>query len=107
MSDRYERFRETFEIDYPAERVLRLTLNKPETLNSLDQTGHRNMTYIWNEIDQDPDVSAVILTAKGQREDKERALSTGADLFISKPFSNADLISAVETLANGRPGTAA
>ena len=72
MSDRYAEFT-TFEVDYPAERVLRLTLNKPETLNSLDQTGHRHMTYIWNAIDQDPDVSSVILTGKG------RAFSAGGD----------------------------
>lgn len=51
-------------------------------------------------------VPVLILTAKGQREDKELALETGADLFISKPFANAELIAAVQSLANGRPGAA-
>lgn len=41
----------------------------------------------------------LMLTAKGQREDRDRALSTGADRFITKPFSNAELVDAVRTLA--------
>ncbi len=41
----------------------------------------------------------LVLTAKGQREDRERALEAGADLFITKPFSNADLVDAVHQLA--------
>ena len=75
MAGDYAKF-STFEVDWPADRVLRLTLNNPETLNSLDQTGHRHMTYVWNEIDADPDVSAVILTGKG------RAFSAGGDFAM-------------------------
>ena len=41
----------------------------------------------------------LILTAKGQREDRELALSNGANLFITKPFSNAEVIAAVVALA--------
>lgn len=42
----------------------------------------------------------VMLTAKGQREDRENALSAGADIFITKPFSNTALVEAVTRLAN-------
>ena len=49
------------------------------------------------------DLPVLMLTAKGQREDRETALECGADLFITKPFSNAEIISAVEKLAEGRP----
>ena len=45
----------------------------------------------------------LMLTAKGQREDRDRALKAGADLFLTKPFANAELVSAVEGLARGRP----
>ena len=45
----------------------------------------------------------LMLTAKGQREDREMALKCGADLFITKPFSNAEIVSAVRTLADGDP----
>ena len=44
----------------------------------------------------------VMLTAKGQREDRETALECGADLFITKPFANSEIIAAVEKLAEGR-----
>ena len=43
----------------------------------------------------------LILTAKGQREDRERALNSGANLFITKPFSNAEVIAAVIRLSSG------
>ena len=45
----------------------------------------------------------LMLTAKGQHEDREMALKCGADLFITKPFANADIVSAVKKLADGRP----
>lgn len=43
----------------------------------------------------------LMLTAKGQREDREMALKCGADLFITKPFSNAEIVAAVRKLAGG------
>ncbi len=52
------------------------------------------------------ELPVLMLTAKGQREDRETALSCGANLFITKPFANADIIAAVSQLAEGG-GTAA
>lgn len=49
----------------------------------------------------------LMLTAKGQREDRETALECGADLFITKPFSNSEIVAAVKQLAAGRPELAA
>jgi len=46
----------------------------------------------------------LMLTAKGQREDRETALDSGASLFMTKPFSNAEVIAAVTRLAAGEPG---
>ena len=43
----------------------------------------------------------VMLTAKGQREDRETASRLGANVFITKPFSNAEVIDTVRSLANG------
>lgn len=43
----------------------------------------------------------IVLTARGQREDRETALGMGADMFITKPFSNADVVAAVARLADG------
>ncbi|MDO9459045.1 MAG: enoyl-CoA hydratase/isomerase family protein, partial [Alphaproteobacteria bacterium] len=59
--------------DWPAERVLRITISRPERLNALDKIGHREITYIWPEIDSDPRINAVILTGEG------KAFSAGGD----------------------------
>ena len=41
----------------------------------------------------------LMLTAKGQRQDRQNAVDFGADLFITKPFSNTEVVSAVTKLA--------
>lgn len=41
----------------------------------------------------------LMLTAKGQREDRKTALESGANMFITKPFSNSEVIEAVQELA--------
>lgn len=45
----------------------------------------------------------LMLTAKGQAKDRETALELGADAYLTKPFSNADLLAAVARL--GQPLT--
>ena len=40
----------------------------------------------------------IMLTAKGASETQETALAAGADVFITKPFANADVIAASERL---------
>lgn len=41
----------------------------------------------------------LVLTAKGQREDRQTAEEAGASRFVTKPFSNADIVSAVQEMA--------
>ncbi|MEM7543260.1 MAG: enoyl-CoA hydratase/isomerase family protein [Pseudomonadota bacterium] len=87
MLERYAHY-EALQIDSPADRILRITFNKPETFNSLDEDGHREITYIWREIDEDPNVSVAILTGAG------KAFSAGGDFsmienIIDKPDSRA------------------
>ncbi len=47
----------------------------------------------------------LMLTAKGQRIDRETALECGADMFMTKPFSNAEITAAVVELASRTPDT--
>jgi DNA-binding response OmpR family regulator len=42
----------------------------------------------------------LMLTAKGQRIDRETALECGADLFMTKPFANSEITAAVVKLAS-------
>ena len=40
----------------------------------------------------------IMLTAKGQQEDRDAAVAAGANLFITKPFANRELVDAVQAL---------
>jgi len=57
---------------------------------------------ILRQLRADPrvhDLPVLMLTAKGQREDRERALDGGVDVFMTKPFANAEIVRAVRELA--------
>lgn len=45
------------------------------------------------------DVPVMMLTARGQAKDRELAISLGATEFMTKPFSNADVLERVRALA--------
>jgi DNA-binding response OmpR family regulator len=40
----------------------------------------------------------LMLTAKTQREDRQTAIDCGADMFMTKPFANSEVVAAVERL---------
>jgi DNA-binding response OmpR family regulator len=46
----------------------------------------------------------LMLTAKGQAKDRARAEALGVDMFMTKPFSNADVLDAVRALSAGAAG---
>lgn len=48
------------------------------------------------------DLPVLMLTAKGQERDRSAAMQAGADLFMTKPFANADFLSAARDLAAAR-----
>ncbi|WP_137163977.1 enoyl-CoA hydratase/isomerase family protein [Pseudomonas asiatica] len=62
--------------DRPAPRVLRITLNRPERLNALDEAGHAELTRVWRDIEADDSVNAVIICGAG------KAFSAGGDFQI-------------------------
>lgn len=73
MSTRYDAY-QRLKFDWPAERVLRITLDTPGRLNAVDKTMHDELGAVWRDIDADPDVSVAILTGAGD------AFSAGGDL---------------------------
>ena len=75
MAERYSDYKHLL-FDYPEERILKITINRPEKYNALDSAGHRELTYVWREVDDDPDVDVVILTGAG------KAFSAGGDLDL-------------------------
>ncbi len=59
---------------------------------------------ILRRVRSDPksaDLPIMVLSAKGQAEDRARALSLGANLYLTKPFANAELLEAVDGLTGG------
>lgn len=77
MANRYAAYTR-LQLDYPAKRVLRLTFNRPETYNSVDAETHTQLTHIWRDVNEDPDISAVIVTGAG------KAFSAGGDFELIK-----------------------
>jgi enoyl-CoA hydratase len=71
----------SLKLDRPAERVLRITMSRGK-MNAMDFEFHHSMTTIWQHIEEDPDVSAVILTGEG------RAFSAGGDFELEEKLVN-------------------
>lgn len=47
-------------------------------------------------------IPVLILTAKGQAQDRKTADALGADAFVTKPFANSEIVSAVKRLGSGQ-----
>ena len=52
----------------------------------------------------DQQIGIIILSAKGQEQDKIRGLSIGADDYMTKPFSVSELLARVEALRDPHQG---
>ena len=76
-ADRYAAYT-SLKIDYPSKRILRITFDRPETYNSVDAKTHTQLTNIWRDINDDPDINAVIVTGAG------KAFSAGGDFELIK-----------------------
>lgn len=63
-----------FHVSFPHERVVQVTLNRPQKLNSLDLATSREIQKVWELFDQDESLWVGIITGTG------RAFCTGADL---------------------------
>ena len=81
MSDRYAHYQRLL-FDWPAPRVLRIRMNNPGKLNAADQIMHGELGAIWRDVDEDPDVSAVLLTGAGD------AFSAGGDMAMIDSIMN-------------------
>ena len=81
MGERYTGY-QRLEFDYPEPRILRISFNRPERYNALDAIGHNEITYVWREVDADPEIDCVILTGKG------KAFSAGGDFEMIDDIIN-------------------
>lgn len=63
-------------IDRRKSGVTEVVLDNPSRLNSIDAQGHRELAYVWNDLDADPATRVVLLRAEG------RAFSAGGDYSL-------------------------
>ena len=65
MTDRYDTFK-YLAFDRPSDRVLRITINRPEKLNALPWEAHGELTRVWLDVDKDPDTNVAIIRGAGK-----------------------------------------
>ncbi len=75
------------------DHVARVTLDRPDRLNAVDQATERELMRIWDAIERDREIRVVVLTGAG-----ERAFCTGADMKGGSGSSG------LEYWASPRPG---
>lgn len=71
--DKYKDYAFKFEMNEPG--VLELIFDGPN-LNAVDARVHSDIPYVWNTIDEDPDVNVVIVRGAG------KAFSAGGDFAL-------------------------
>ena len=76
-----------------ADHVARVTLDRPDRLNAVDQATEAELMRIWDAIERDREIRVVVLTGSG-----ERAFCTGADMKGGSGSSGLDY------WASPRPG---
>lgn len=62
-----------------------------------DVDGYQVLEFLRNQ-DRTRHLPIILLTAKSTRDDIEKGLALGADYYITKPFSGADLVRKVKIL---------
>jgi enoyl-CoA hydratase len=92
--DRYDAF-PGLRLDRPEPGILRLVLDTPGRLNSVDAVKHANLADVWPVIDRDPDTRVVVVHGEGG------AFSAGGDLDMIKEII-ADPATRAETFREAR-----
>ncbi len=88
-----------FAIDDGAQAIAQVSETKPDLVILDVMLPNRSGFDILRELKQDPGGPFVLmLTAKGQSRDRQQAEEIGVDHFITKPFSNTEIVATVEEI---------
>src|ERR1700686_3458296 len=81
-----------------ADRVATITINRPDSLNAVNNVVHHELEQIWLDVRADHDVNAIILTGAG------RAFCAGGDVkgMAAGGFTGVSKGRGPITAANGR-----
>ncbi|HEY3532954.1 MAG TPA: enoyl-CoA hydratase/isomerase family protein [Casimicrobiaceae bacterium] len=80
MTDRYASY-QFLQFDRPSDRVLRITINRPEKLNALPWEAHGELARVWHDVDSDTDTNVAIIRGAG------KAFSAGGDFGMVERLS--------------------
>lgn len=81
--------------------MLKLRSDPPDMMILDVMLPRLNGFEVLKEVKSDPSlrsIPVIVLTAKGQAHDRRMAEELGADGFMTKPFSNRDIVEQVRTL---------
>lgn len=79
---------QTILLDHPADRVARITLNRPDALNALNVQVMREVTDLATRLDDDPSIGAIVLTGSA------KAFAAGADIKEMTPHTFSEALAA-------------
>ncbi|WP_273187694.1 enoyl-CoA hydratase-related protein, partial [Hyphomonas adhaerens] len=68
-----------------SDRIALVTINRPESLNALNQEVMSEVAHVFGEIDRNKDIAVSVLTGEG------RAFAAGADIKEMQPQSFSDM----------------
>jgi enoyl-CoA hydratase len=80
MNDSYASY-QFLQFDRPSDRVLRITINRPEKLNALPWEAHGELARVWHDVDSDTDTNVAIIRGAG------KAFSAGGDFGMVERLS--------------------
>src|SRR5258707_10644617 len=78
-----------------AERVATVTINRPDSLNAVNNALHHELEQIWLDLGSDQEVNAIVLTGAG------RAFCAGGDV---KGMAAGTFVSPTRKAGKGRGG---
>lgn len=102
--------RENFDVSsaYDGEAAVQQLRRQPPDIMILDiMLPKQNGFEVLKLVKSDPGLKSlpvIILTAKGQSQDRKMAEDMGADAFVTKPFSNKDVVEKIKQLLAGQAG---
>jgi enoyl-CoA hydratase len=94
LTDRYAQFA-SLEFERPAPGVLRIVMSAPGRLNAAGAEMHRDLAQVWQEIDRDPEIRAVIVRGAGE------AFSSGGDFDLIEDMAS-DFATRIRVLREAR-----
>jgi DNA-binding response OmpR family regulator len=83
--------------------MLALQRERPDVVVLDLMLPRKNGFEVLKQIKGDPDLKSipiVVLTAKGQAQDRRLAEEMGVDTFMTKPFANSEVIEAIRRLTD-------